>query len=67
MAKSYTYTNISDQELSIPGVGMVKPGEEIKSSWEIYNANLELVADGDTDDEPSESDNRINVSETETK
>lgn len=65
MAKTYTYKNISDQELSLPGVGMVKPGEKIVSSWEIYNANLELVADGDTVDE-AKKDN-INVAETETK
>lgn len=40
---SYTYKNITDNELQIPDVGSVKPGGEITSPQELNNPNLELV------------------------
>jgi len=43
MAKKYKYKNISDQELVIMNVGVVKPGEEIEVDYPIENPNLQLV------------------------
>ena len=40
----FKYKNISDQDLEIPYVGVVKAGEVIESEVEINNANLEKVA-----------------------
>lgn len=37
------YKNTSDQELSIPEVGMVKPGEEVEMPEGFNNANFTLV------------------------
>lgn len=38
------YKNISNQDLEIPGVGVVKAGEIIESESQINNSNLEKVA-----------------------
>lgn len=65
MQTEYSYKNISEQTLSIPGVGVVEPGEVIKSSEPINNANLELVAGGDT--APKKDKETINENETEIK
>lgn len=42
MAK-YKYKNISDQELVIMNVGVVKAGEIIEVDFPIENPNLQLV------------------------
>lgn len=38
-----TYKNISDKDLMLPNIGIVKAGENIKTSVEISNKNFELV------------------------
>jgi hypothetical protein len=44
MAKhDFTYENTSDQDLSIPGVGLIKAGATFHSADEVNNANLKLV------------------------
>lgn len=38
-----TYKNISDQDLFLPGIGIVKAGAEVKVQEPLNNANFELV------------------------
>jgi hypothetical protein len=37
------YKNVSDKELSISGVGSVKPGQEVDMPEGFHNANFEPV------------------------
>lgn len=37
------YKNISDQDLTIPNIGIVKSGEVVETEFEINNQNLEEV------------------------
>lgn len=37
------YKNISDQEVTLPGVGIIKPGEEVEMTKGFNNANFKLV------------------------
>ena len=39
----FTYENTSEQDITLPGVGLVKAGATIHSAYEINNANLRLV------------------------
>jgi hypothetical protein len=38
-----TYKNISDKDLMLPNIGVVKAGENIDTEKEISNKNFELV------------------------
>lgn len=37
-----TYKNISDKDLSIPNIGVIKAGESVDTEKEISNKNFEL-------------------------
>lgn len=41
----YKYKNISDQELTVVGFGMVAPGKILETNVLIYNSNLQLLVD----------------------
>lgn len=43
MAKKYKYKNISDQDQTVIGVGVVKAGETIEVDTPIENPNFVLV------------------------
>lgn len=59
--QSYTYKNISDVELALPGIGIIKPGEIVEVDEPINNVNFELTGAGDT------SGRKKIINETETK
>lgn len=40
----YTYKNITDQEHTIPGIGIVKPGETIPTEQKLENKNFQEVS-----------------------
>lgn len=39
----YKYKNISKEDLSVVGLGVIKAGETIELDYEITNSNLERV------------------------
>lgn len=43
----YRYKNKTDQQLTIVGVGIIKPGEEFKARRLIESANLEVLGGPD--------------------
>jgi hypothetical protein len=49
-----TYKNLSDQKLTIPGVGEVEPGETIDSLAQLHNVNLEEVGQSQTPATPAQ-------------
>lgn len=43
MSKTYTYKNVSDEDLSIVGVGLVASGKTIRTTVQLENPQLRLV------------------------
>lgn len=37
------FKNISDQELTVPGIGIIKPGEVVDAPADFHNVNFERV------------------------
>lgn len=57
MAKhDFTYQNTSDQDLNMPGVGLIKAGATFHSAYEVNNANLVLVEPEKEQDKAPEKD-----------
>jgi len=48
------FKNISDYDLAIPGVGLVKAGEEKNMPAGFHNANFAKVSEKKVDDKPKE-------------
>ena len=42
---TYRYQNITDQDLTLIGVGMVAAGESVETDVELVNPNFERVSD----------------------
>lgn len=58
------YVNISDQELIINGLGVVKPGDEIEAPKGFNNANFKPVTkEAKETSEPENKKNNINNNE----
>ena len=54
------YKNITEQEVTIPGVGIIEAGEEVEMPKDFNNANFKLVKSSKTkveedEDEPLKS------------
>lgn len=45
---TFKYRNKTDEELMIPGYGIVKPHDILETSEKLNNPNLEIVFDGDS-------------------
>ncbi len=56
MMKYYRQKNISDKDLSIPGIGIVKAGEEVELPEGFNNANFVKVKDKKKKEDKDEKD-----------
>lgn len=59
--KNYRHKNISNQDLTIPGIGIVKAGEEKEMPDGFNNANFVKVKDKKTKKEEEEIEEKKEV------
>ena len=58
------YKNISDKDLALPNIGIVKAGKVIESEIEINNVNFELIKEDKKEDQKTEVEKPLQENKT---
>jgi len=58
MLTKYRHKNITDKDLAIPGIGIVKAGEEVETDENFNNANFTRIKKRKKEDEVEITSNK---------